>query len=189
MEGVGVDLMAQAGNGYALTDDTRRRKHLYRRHHAVERRQRVLLAMNEHDRRLRYNFVVQFICADEAAGIAEHGGRRDGAAEAQMQCHHRALAEADKRKAFGPEIVCREFGVEKCLERGCCGDRVVIKARVAGGALANPLEAAVFRRRQSVRRGEGDARHRGSPVVGEGHQLGTGGTVAVQEDDQPFGLA
>ncbi len=44
-------------------------------------------------------------------GIADDGGRLCGPREADMQRHHRALAEADERKAVIAEFHARELGV------------------------------------------------------------------------------
>ncbi len=114
-----------------------------------------------------------------------------GAAQARMQRHHGALAEADQRQRVGRQLPARQFGVEKFVERG----RGLVDADPAlvGIAEGEPEPLPADRRLPAglgrMRRDEGGVRQDRLPGAADIDQVVAVGAIAVQENHEALGLA
>ena len=79
----------------------------------------ITVAMHQKNRRLAGG-LCQMLWSYQNAGIAENRRRRCCAAKADMQGHHRALAEADQRQTVMVEAQSIKLRIEKRVERRPC---------------------------------------------------------------------
>ena len=138
----------------------------------------------------------EMLGTDQEAGKSEDRGRRTPTPEADMQRHHRALAETDQRQFRIVEPKPLEFGVQKGVDRAPRLDRAVpalgASARIVrrpvgeGEPLpAHPRRAALGR----VWRNEPNLGHERAPLTAELDKVVAVGAVAVQEHNQLAGSA
>ena len=134
---------------------------------------------------------------DQEAGKSEDRGRRARTPEADMQRHHRALAETDQRELRIVEAKPLEFGVEEGVDRAPRLDRAV----PALGAPRRDRQAAGWRARTTagpstrraalgrVWRDERNLGHERAPLTAKLDEIIAVGAIAVQEHHQLAGSA
>src|SRR6202167_3331801 len=132
---------------------------------------RVRLALRRHDQQPR---------------ISDDCRRCDGAAQADMQSHHRALAEADERERLRWQPMTRQLGIDEALQyRGRFVDADPALIWIAKGQ-SKPLASdrrlpASFR---GVRRDERRVRQQRLPGAADLDQIVAVGAIAVEKNDE-----
>ena len=126
----------------------------------------------------------------EQAGKAEDAGELPLPLRADVQRHHRALAEADQRAGAFVEVVALKLGVEKGVERRARPrDAARELARVAHRQRKPlPPHRRAWAKLGRIRRDEGGGGEGARPIPPDADQIVAVGAVAVQEHDQAFGL-
>ena len=151
----------------------------------------VAVAVRQQHRRPRLDLVLQHIRPGQHAGEADDAGEWLGAAQADMQRHHRALREADQRglalvePVLGHRLV--EEGIDERRGAAHAGQRERrIEARDAEPLVAHRIALAGIGR---VGRMEHHVGHQRRQHRREPDQVVAVGAVAVQQDHQMAGLA
>src|SRR3984957_848833 len=201
-QAAGVDAVADANRQMPLVGNIGLGEFFRRDEQGFQRNDGILIAMHEQYRRAgpagvaRGGFAEMF-GADQYAGIADDRGRRALAAQAHMQRHHRALAEADQREARFVEAEAREFRIEKDVERrprlDDAGPTLIGALALVRAAIAEREPLPTHRRHGArlgrIRRHEGGVRQPGAPLATDFDQILAVRAIAMQKYDELFGLA
>jgi hypothetical protein len=129
--------------------------------------------------------------ARKPAGIANDCCRRRRQSKADVQGHHRTLAEADEREPVRRQRQALEFGIEKREERGFRHlDTTPIFGGVAHGQ-REPLPARLAQcdRHRRVGGDECGARQDRLPCLAQRNEIAPIGPVTVKQHDQGIRLA
>src|SRR5262249_40160937 len=117
-----VDAVTDPGRDVPLDRNFERSEVLRALKQRLDRDQVVLVAVDQQHRRLALNLTcygigLGAVRQHEDAGIADDGGGWHSAAQADMQRHHGALAEADQGQRLRRQLSLRQFVVEKLVQR------------------------------------------------------------------------
>src|SRR3984957_1786812 len=117
-----VDPMADAKREMPLGRDRRASERFRRHEHRVKRNHRILVTVDEQDRRRRAARVArrrfaEMLGANQQARKAKNRRRRPRAPKADMERHHATLAEADQRQLRIVETKPLELCVQKLVNR------------------------------------------------------------------------
>ena len=151
----------------------------------------VLVAMGQQHRRPRLDLGLEHVRSRQHAREADDAGERLGAAQADMQGHHRALREADQRRLAFVEPVLGHLLIEEGIDVGrraahAGQGQLGIEARDREPLVAEGISLAGLRRVGRIKDHVGHQRphYRRQP-----DQVVAVGAVAVQQDHHVAGLA
>jgi glutamyl-Q tRNA(Asp) synthetase len=163
-----------------LTQRTGRDEQRLRRDHLVG------VAVKKQNGRCVRPLLRKSIDAGQHTGKAYNRRGLSRATQSHMQGHHRALAETNQCETVRPQFEPLQFGLEKCLERGCCLLNAFLRLVRIEPRDGKPLIAR-RRARAALGRIGRDESGRGQqalPMRRQADEIVSVGAVTVTEHDQ-----